>query len=102
MKRWSGIVAGGEALFAFSLCFSLSACRSQPVASAAAIAFRQVPTENSEPPDKMRAIAGRVTGPRPGQRIVLYARNDGRWGLQSPNGQPFTKIEDDGRWSGST
>lgn len=102
MKRWLRIVAGSEALFVLSLCFALSACRWQPVASTPTIAFSQVPVENSEPPDGMRPISGRVTGFRPGQRIVLYARNDGRWGREPHNGQPFTKIEDDGRWSAST
>ncbi|MBZ5574880.1 MAG: hypothetical protein LAO09_23750 [Acidobacteriia bacterium] len=43
-----------------------------------------------------------MTGARPGQRIVLYARNDGRWAIQPRSEQPFTKIDDDGRWAGST
>lgn len=102
MKPRPSIVAGVRALSVLAVCFMLNACRSQPAASTPTIVFSQVPAENSEPPDQMRPIAGRVTGARPGQRIVLYARNDGRWGVQPRSGQPFTKIEDDGRWAGST
>jgi hypothetical protein len=43
-------------------------------------------------------IDGRVTGARPGQRLVVYAKTDGRWGLCQQSGQPFTNIESDGRW----
>jgi hypothetical protein len=42
-----------------------------------------------------------VTGAQPGQRIVLYAKTDGRWGLCQQSGQPFTDIESDGRWKAS-
>jgi hypothetical protein len=44
---------------------------------------------------------GRATGARPGQRIALYAKTDGRWGLCPQSGQPFTNIESDGRWKAS-
>ncbi len=102
MKPQFYIVAIGEALFVFAVCVVLSACRSQPVTSTPTIVFSQVPAENSGAPDQTHPIAGRVTGARSGQRIVLYVWNDGHWGVQPPLGQPFTKIEDDGRWVGST
>jgi hypothetical protein len=102
MKPQFYIVAIAEALFVLAVCFVLSACRSQPVTVTPTIVFSQVPAENFGAPDQTRPIAGRVTGARSGQRIVLYARNDGRWGVQSHSGQPFTKIEHDGRWVGST
>jgi hypothetical protein len=88
-------------LFLFIAGLFLTGCRSQPVALTPTIVFSQVPLENSGAPDQMHPIAGRVTGARSGQRIVLYARNDGRWGVQPHSGQPFTKIEDDG-WAGYT
>jgi hypothetical protein len=102
MKCHSYLVAICEALSVFAVCVALTACRSQPVTSTPTIVFSQVPAENSNAPEQARIIAGRVTGARPGQRIVLYARNDGRWGVQPYSGEPFTKIEDDGRWAGST
>jgi hypothetical protein len=33
---------------------------------------------------------------------VVYRKADGRWGLQSPSGEPFTNIESNGRWRTST
>lgn len=102
MKRRFYILAIGEALSLFAVCFALSACRSQPVASTPTIVFSQVPAENSGGTDQERIIAGRVTGARPGQRIVLYARTEGRWGVQPYPAGPFTKMDNDGRWTGST
>jgi hypothetical protein len=102
MKRRFYIVAIGEALSVLAVCFALSACRSPSVTSTPTIVFSQVPAENSDAPDQARILAGRVTGARPGQRIVLYARNDGRWAIQTRSEQPFAKIDDGGRWAGST
>lgn len=102
MKRPFHILAIGEATFAFVLCFALSACRSQPAASTPTIVFSQVPVVKSDAPEPTRITAGRVTGARAGQRIVLYVRNDGRWQVQPYSGEPFTKMEADGRWAGST
>jgi hypothetical protein len=95
-------VAIGAALCVFAVCLGLSACRSQPAASTPTIVFSQVPASSSDAPQRPRTIAGRVTGARAGQRIMLYARNDGRWGVQPYPGEPFTKIENDGRWAAST
>lgn len=102
MKLQFCIGAIDEALAIFAACFALSACRSQLPASTQTIVFSQLPATNSEPADTMRAIAGRVTGARSGQRVVLYAMNDGRWGVQPHWGQPLIRIEDDGRWVSST
>lgn len=96
------IVAFGEALCTFGVCFALTACRSEPVTSTPTINFAQVPALNTVAPGHASAITGRATGVRSGQQIVIYARNDGRWGLQRQSGQPFMKIENDGRWAGST
>jgi hypothetical protein len=102
MKRRFYIVAIGEALSVFAVCFVLSACHSQSVSSTPTIVFSEVPAENSDAPEQAPIMAGRVTGSRAGQRIVLYARTDGRWTVQQYAGEPFTKIGNDGRWEGST
>ena len=102
MRQQFYIVAIGEALAVFAVCFAISACRSQPVTSTPTIVFSQVSAEKPGAPDQTRVIAGRVTGARYEQRIVLYAKNDGRWGVQPHSRQPFTKIDDDGNWLGST
>jgi len=50
---------------------------------------------------KRDIIEGRATGARPGQRIVLYAKTDGRWEVCRQSGQLFANIEADGRWKAS-
>jgi hypothetical protein len=68
-----------------------------------AAAYQESPyrTDITERDYKTDIIDGRVTGTRPGQRLVLYAKTDGRWGLCRQLGQPFTNIESDGRWKAS-
>jgi hypothetical protein len=102
MRRQFHIATAYEALSVFAICFALSACRSEPISSTPTIVFSQVPAQDSDAAEQARIIAGRVTRFRPGQRIVLYTRNDGRWAVQPRSEQPFTKIDNDGRWSGST
>jgi len=58
-------------------------------------------TDIAERDYKTDIIEGRATGARPGWRIVLYAKTDGRWGVCRQSGQPFTYIETDGRWKAS-
>lgn len=83
---------------------------SSPQASAPTVSFSKVPaayletsykTEMTERDYKTDALEGRVTGARPGQRLVVYANTDGRWGLCRQGGQPFTNIGNDGRWTAS-
>jgi hypothetical protein len=83
---------------------------SSPTNAAPTVAFRKVPAAHQESPHKTDinerdyktdTIEGRVTGARTGQRIVLYANTDGRWGVCRQSGQPFTNIESDGRWIAS-
>jgi len=102
MKVLPYILELGKALSIFAASFALCACHSQPATSAPTIVFDQVPRENSSAPNQTHPLAGRVTGARSEQRIVLYAMNNGRWGVQLQSGQPFTKIEAGGRWTGST
>ena len=50
---------------------------------------------------KVDVIEGRVTGARPGQQIVLFARS-GAWYVQPFTDQPFTEIQPDSKWRNST
>jgi hypothetical protein len=70
--------------------FGLTGCHSSLNNSAAAVAFSKVPAAYQESPYKTDIterdyktdiIEGRVTEARSGQRIVLYAMTDGRWGV---------------------
>jgi len=90
--------------------FVLTGCHSSPENSAPTVAFSKVPAAYQESPYKIDITErdyktdmteGRTTGVRPGQRIALYAKTDGRWGLCPQSGQPFTNIESDGRWKAS-
>src|SRR5579864_7807564 len=90
--------------------FVLTGCHSSPKNSASTVAFSKVPAADEESPYKTDIterdyktdiIEGRVTGARPGQRMVLYAMTDGRWGLCRQSGQPFTNIAPNGRWKAS-
>src|SRR6202795_2737615 len=88
----------------------LAGCHSSPGNSAPTVAFSQVPAAYQESSYKIDItehdykadmVEGRATGARPGQRIVLYAKTDGRWGVCRQPGTPFTNIETDGRWKAS-
>src|SRR6185369_16833775 len=88
----------------------LTGCHSPLTNTTATIAFSKVPatqeshyeTDIIEDRDYKKDISeGRAPGARPGQRIVLYAKTDGRWGVCRQSGQLFTNIEPDGRWKAS-
>jgi hypothetical protein len=91
--------------------FVLTGCHSSSRNMAPTVAFSKVPGAYQESPYKTDIvedrdykrdlIEGRVAGAGPGQRIVLYAMTDGRWGVCRQSGQPFTKIEADNRWKAS-
>ena len=52
-------------------------------------------------PDERAPIAGRVTGARAGQKIVLFAKA-GIWWVQPTIEEPFTAIQPDSTWTNST
>jgi hypothetical protein len=90
--------------------FVLTGCHSSSKVLAPTVAFSQVAAAYQESPYKTGMtdrdyktgmVDGRVTGARPGQRMVLYAKADGRWGVCRQPGTPFTNIETDGRWKAS-
>ena len=104
------IVAHTATLSVLLMYFVLTGCHSSSRNSAPTVAFSKVAAAYQESPYKTDiterdyktdTIDGRVTGARPGQRIVLYAKTDGRWGVCRQSGQPFTNIETDGRWKAS-
>src|ERR1700756_2448957 len=104
------MVASTARLSVLLMYFVLTGCHSSSINSSPTVAFSKVPAAYQESPYKTDItesdyktdiIDGRVTGARPGQRIALYAKTDGRWGLCRQSGQPFTNIESDGRWKAS-
>src|SRR6202521_29350 len=104
------IVAHTATLSVLLVYFVLTGCYSSSKNSTPTVAFSKVAaayqeslykTDIKERDYKTDIIDGRITGARPGQRIVLYAKTDGRWGLCRQSGQPFANIESDGRWEAS-
>jgi hypothetical protein len=104
------IVARTAAFSVLLVYFVQTGCHSSPKNSAPTLAFSKVPAADQESPNKTDIferdyktdiIEGRATGARPGQRIVVYAKTDGRWGVCRQSGQPFTNIEADGPWKAS-
>ena len=65
------------------------------------IEFATIPEASAGGSDRLSAISGRVTGARPGQRIVLFAKS-GVWWVQPLTAEPFTKIEQDSTWKNQT
>jgi len=100
-SRWH-IIPWDERSFVFAVCLVLAGCRSSSTDSPPTIVFNKVPAANLEVSDRTDTIEGRATGVRPGQRIAVYRKADGRWGLQSPSGQSFANVESNGRWRTST
>ncbi|WP_433968495.1 hypothetical protein [Tunturiibacter gelidiferens] len=111
MMSRSHIVAYNATLSVLLASFVLTGCHSSSKNSTPTVAFGKVAAAYQEDPYKIvitegrdykrDIMEGRVTGARPGQRIVLYAMTDGRWGVCRQSDLPFTNIEADGRWEAS-
>ncbi|HXB69386.1 MAG TPA: glycoside hydrolase family 16 protein [Candidatus Acidoferrales bacterium] len=83
------------------VCLLTMDCRSRHAEAPPSIEFTRLPPAGEGSPDLVDSIAGRVTGARPGQRIVLFARS-GVWWVQPLAGEPFTTIQQDSTWKNST
>src|SRR5579859_3724358 len=104
LKSFSRSAAGS---IVFAVCLSLAGCRTVSSVSTPTVVFNTVPAVSQavygqEVSDQTATIEGYANGVRPGERIVVYSKIDGRWSLQPPSGQPFTNIDSDGRWRTST
>ena len=88
-------------VLAGAICLLLNGCGSSRASTEPSIEFTKLPPAGEGSPEKLDAIEGRVTGARPGQRVVLFARS-GLWWVQPMGDQPFTAIRADSTWTGST
>src|SRR5215203_6097900 len=86
--------------FAFCLLFLFYGCTTRQVATKPSIEISLVPPVAEGGPERLAPIAGRVTGARPGQRIVLFAQA-GIWWVQPTRDEPFTSIQPDSTWTNS-
>jgi hypothetical protein len=74
-------------------------CRS-PRVTEPSIEFTRLPPAGEGSAETYSAIAGRVAGMRPGQRVVLFSRS-GAWWVQPAAEHPFTSIGLNSTWSSS-
>ena len=84
------------------VCVLLASCNKGRTGSAPQIVFIKVPVADVGGPETTDTIEGRVSGVRADQRIVLYARSEGRWWVQPLVETPFTKIQGDSTWENNT
>jgi hypothetical protein len=92
----------GQAALAIAGLF-LGACRQPPPALEPSIKFTRVPKADDGGSESRAIIEGLVSGARPGQQIVLFARSGaGLWWVQPFADQPFTSITAESRFENST
>ena len=83
------------------LCLSLGACRFFNNSAQPSIVFTKIPPAARGGRERVDTISGRVTGARPGQRIVIYAHS-GPWWVQPWPDQPFLTIDKNSQWTTPT
>ena len=92
----------GPAFVASSIvCLLVSSCASPRSTVDPSIEFTTIPTADTGGPAKLAPVAGRVTGARQGQRVVMFARSGDIWWVQPFRSRPFTAIEDGSTWKNS-
>src|ERR1051325_3027338 len=79
----------------------VSACLLAGCSSRPSLQFTEIPEAGPGGAAKMERIAGRVSGARASQRVVLFARS-GTWWIQPFSDRPFTSIEPDSTWKTAT
>ncbi|MGC4051775.1 MAG: glycoside hydrolase family 16 protein [Paludibaculum sp.] len=82
-------------------CLSTGCARPQAAAPEPSIEFTEIPASGFGGPKLIGALAGRVKGAKPGQKLVLYARS-GVWWVQPFANLPFTSIQPDSTWKSPT
>jgi hypothetical protein len=80
---------------------ALVACRSEKCAETPSITFTKIPPAAQGGRERVDTISGRVSGARPGQQIVVYAKS-GPWWVQPWPEHPLISIQPDSTWSTQT
>jgi hypothetical protein len=79
----------------------LAGCLGRNSRHSPTLQITRVPVASPGGPEQLDYIAGRASGARPGQQVVLYARS-GIWWIQPYTDAQFTKIQPDSTWKNST
>jgi hypothetical protein len=85
---------GSWMLVLVALC--TSACGND--APTPSITFSRIPPAAKGGPDVLDTIEGRITGARPGQRLVIYSRSS-VWWVQPSTDRPYAEIREDSTFS---
>ncbi len=91
----------GSWCIAAVVCFLTAGCGARQPLVPPSIEFTRLPPAGEGNSDLTYPIQGRVRGERKGQEIVLFA-HAGVWWVQPLIEHPFTAIERDSTWKGST
>jgi hypothetical protein len=87
------------AVAGFISCLPVAGC-GRAAASEPSIAFSTVPRRAEGGSQVLAPVAGRVSGIKPGQRVVLFAKSGaGVWWVQPFFRKPFTEVNPDSTWS---
>jgi hypothetical protein len=81
-----------------ALASSVGGCHEQKTSERPKIEFTTIPPAAQGGREKVAIVAGRVTGERAGQQIVVYARS-GPWWVQPWPDKATIPIQADGTWS---
>jgi hypothetical protein len=82
-----------------AFCILLAGCNRKQTEARSSIEFDKVPPTGQGGDLPLSTAAGRVKGARPGEKIVLYARDlNGVWWVQPQAVQPFITIKSDSSW----
>jgi len=80
-------------------CLWAAGCRLTDALRNPSIRIEVIPQAAPGGPEQMSQIAGRVSGWRDGQNVVIYARSGGVWWVQPFTNRELTAIQADSRWS---
>jgi hypothetical protein len=83
-------------------CVLLGACHAPQSGVQPAIKFTRLPKADDGGTESRAIIEGLVTGARPGEQIVLFARSAGVWWVQPFANHPFTTLTAESKFENST
>jgi hypothetical protein len=84
-------------LAGLAILLGLPSCRGPQPDAGPKIEFTRLPPAAKGGPDTLDRIEGRVTGARPGQKIVVFSHS-GAWWVEPGLRLPLTPIESDSSW----
>ena len=100
MAPRTNIVGAWKRFSLFTVVLLLVGCTRWSANPSQSITFNKVPVADDRDYNRLDNIAGRASGFRSGQQIVLYTKSEDLWWVQPSIDRPFTNIQDDAGWKG--